>query len=222
MTKLFILSKGTIHSDHQVLQKSYLGKKWTDVFLFSSRTSTLASWTLSWPFWSLFTGTGDFKKGFKFLKTKYRQTKMCRHVVLAMDVSVFLLKTIGIPQKFHKVVMTIGQIDPNIALIIWINDIFWILFDCKVNMCDWLTVPTSRDLSGTSDLHENIIFWIILHSHSCAITIFFYEAFEFCLYSILQILVGNIHSTKQYFKTYHQQKPVLIYLKSESCNINIR
>ena len=88
-------------------------------------------------------------------------------------------------------------------------------------MCDWLTAPTSRDLSGTSDLHENIIFWIILHSHSCAITIFFYEAFEFCLYSILQILVGNIHSTKQYFKTYHQQKPVLIYLKSESCNINI-
>ena len=97
MTKLYILSKGTIHSDHQVLQKSYLGKKWTDVFLFSSRTSTLASWTLSWPFWSLFTGTGDFKKGFKFLKTKYRQTKMRRHVVLAMDVSVFLLKTIGKP-----------------------------------------------------------------------------------------------------------------------------
>ena len=54
--------------------------------------------------------------------------------------------------------MTIGQIDPNIALIIYINDIFWILFDCKVNMCDWLTAPTSRDLSGTSDLHENIIF----------------------------------------------------------------
>ena len=49
---------------------------------------------------------------------------MHRHVVLAMDVSVFLLKTIGIPQKFHKVVMTIGQIDPIIALIIYINDIF--------------------------------------------------------------------------------------------------
>ena len=42
------------------------------------------------------------------------------------------------------------------------------------------------------------------------------------LYSILQILVGNIHSTKQFFKTYHQQKPVLIYLKSERCNMNIR
>ena len=158
-----------------VIIKSYRraiwAKRWTDVFLFSSRTSTLASWTLSWPFWSLFTGTGDFKKGFKFLKTKYRHTKMRRHVVLAMDVSVFLLKTIGIPQKFHKVVMTIGQVDPNIALIIYINDIFWILFDCKVNMCDWLTAPTSRDLSGTSDLHENIIFWIILREEEKTATV---------------------------------------------------
>ena len=67
--------------------------------------------------------------------------------------------------------MTIGQIDPNIPLIIYINDIFWILFDCKVNMCDWLTAPTSRDLSGTSDLHENIIFWIILREEEKTATV---------------------------------------------------
>ena len=103
--------------------------------------------------------------------------------------------------------MTIGQVDPNIALIIYINDIFWILFDCKVNMCDWLTAPTSRDLSGTSDLHENIIFWIILREEEKTATvalqqIIFMKTLSFVwLYSILQILVGNIHSTKQYFKT---------------------
>ena len=44
-------------------------KKWTDVFLFSSRTSTLASWTLSWPFWSLFTG-GDFKEKIRIFENK--------------------------------------------------------------------------------------------------------------------------------------------------------
>ena len=67
--------------------------------------------------------------------------------------------------------MTIGQVDPNIALIIYINDIFWILFGFKVNMCDWLTAPTSRDLSGTSDLHENIIFWIILREEKKTATV---------------------------------------------------
>ena len=45
----------------QFYRRAIWAKRWTDVFLFSSRTSTLASWTLSWPFWSLFTGR-DFKK----------------------------------------------------------------------------------------------------------------------------------------------------------------
>ena len=42
------------------------------------------------------------KKRFEFLKTRYKHTKMHRHVVLAMDVSVFLLKTIGKPRKIHE------------------------------------------------------------------------------------------------------------------------
>ena len=96
------MSKGTIRNDHPVLQKKYLRQKNGPTCLYFQAEQA------RWQAEHCHDLSGHYlqveisKKRFEFLKTRYKHTKMHRHVVLAMDVSVFLLKTIGKPRKIHE------------------------------------------------------------------------------------------------------------------------
>ena len=111
--------------------------------LFSNKTNMLESSILSWHSLSLSTGGRCFRKYWQCIIFYY----ICifdRHMVLGMDVSLFLLKTIGwYDELINQLKLNWAHAADTDAEPLKLS-----IFYSKASMCASLTAHTLHDLSG--------------------------------------------------------------------------